>query len=135
MFTTIVLVLVALSSLINNYRINILRIKNRELTSSIQSVRDQRKSDYNKAKEEIELLGGVFRAYLGIYNINLGYDKSHAIIETKDGFMFMDLCKMNKQFVPLLKVGKTIPSENERLHYRGQEYHYTPVKEVACTDF
>lgn len=133
--TTITIVVLAIIQLINSRRISFLRDENKRIKSSIQSIRDSRKSDFNKTQEDVIFLGRLFRVYLGITNIDLHEDKSHVIIDTKEGLMFMDLCKMNKQFVPLLKVGKTIPSENERIHYRGQDYHYVPVKELPCTDF
>lgn len=139
MFTTISIVILVIVQLINNYRINALRESEKKLKSSIQSVKDSFRSTTDRNIKVIEKYNKetrqVFSSYLGIKSIEMKNNESHLILEDDNGLMFMDLCKMNKQFTQLLKVGKTIPSGNERLSYNGTEYHYVPVKEVPCTDF
>lgn len=140
MFTTIAIVVLVIIQLINNYRINVLRETAKNLNSKIQSVRDSFKDTTRNYIKEIEKYNKetrqVFASYLGIKSIEMKGDESHIIAETNAGeIFFMDLCKMNKQFVPLLKVGKTIPSKNLRVEYKGVEYHYTPVVDECDCEF
>lgn len=137
--TTIIIivgVLMFINLLWNNKRINALREQSAKLKSSIQSVKDTTRNEFDEVGEGITSTRQVFSSLLGLKSIEMKSDKSHIIAETADDeLLFMDLCKMNKQFVPLQKVGKTIPSKNLRVEYKGVEYHYTPVVDECDCEF
>lgn len=130
--TTIIIivgVLMFINLLLNNKRIN-------DLRSLTGKMKEYAIKDFDHLTKQIEETRTVLTNFVGIKDIQKLNNNSAVFLETVDGeVMYMDLCKMNKQFTQLLKVGKTIPSGNERLSYNGVEYHYVPVKEVPCTDF
>lgn len=119
-----------------NEVVEVQKREEKKLRSILQSIHDQRKHDMKHLTNGIKETRQVFGTLLGIKDIEVLNDQSHIILTDEDGtLLFMDLCKINKQFVELLKVGKTIPSDNVRIFYRDVEYHYKPVTDPVDTTF
>lgn len=130
--TTIIIivgVLMFINLLLNNKRIN-------DLRSLTGKMKEYAIKDFDHLTKQVEETRTVLTKFVGIKDIQKLNNNSAVFLETVDGeVMYMDLCKMNKQFVPLQKVGKSVPSKDLRFFFNGVEYHYTPVVDECDCEF